>query len=338
MPAMKTHSHLLHGLKLSISADDTILAALKCRLQQFPAAKPETPSDLRFEFRQTLHINDLRMEKALGPKRKVLDLHGGEVIYHEASCQIEVHYPGRARSVCDIQSGDVQVMYSEVEEGTIGLLTHPLFTIPMAELLKQRGLYMVHAAGLGLNGRGLLIAGATGTGKTTLTIALLRAGFDFLGDDTIFLRVNRTGLRALAFPDEIDATADTVCLFPELQNAMRQLPGGNRQKRSFVQSRVYDATVTWGCAPAILVFPQPAGAHESVLTHMPREAALLELICNVLRTEISSTQAHLDALATLVKQCRCYRLHTGRDFGALAVRLRSLLNQPEDTKTLLKPG
>lgn len=335
---MSAHSYDMHSLKLTIVGEDTILAALKCRLQQFPAAKAGTPSDLRFEYREIPHTNDPGMERVPGVTRKVLDLHDGEVLYREASNQLEIDYPGRARSVCDIRSGDVRVDYSKVEADAIGLLTHPLFTIPLAELLKQHGLFMVHAAGLCLNRRGLLIAGATGSGKTTLTIAMLRAGFAFLGDDTVFLRINSDGLCALAFPDEIDATADTIRLFPELQSVARQLPASNRRKRSFVPSRVYHARVAMECTPAILVFPQPVGAQESRLTPMPKDAALLELICNVLRTEICSTQSHLNALAMLVKQCRCYRLHTGRDFDALAVRLRSLLNQPEDADTPLKPG
>ena len=67
-----------------------------------------------------------------------------------------------------------------------------------------------------LDGQGLLFTGASGAGKSTLTVALLRAGFGLLGDDTLFLTQNEEGIRALAFPDEVDVTEQTIGFFPEL--------------------------------------------------------------------------------------------------------------------------
>ena len=77
----------------------------------------------------------------------------------------------------------------------------------------------------------------------------------------------------------------------------------------------------------MLIFPQAARARESVLTPLPKDAALLELICNVLRTDVTLAQAHLDALAALVNRCLCFRLDTGRDFDALPALLRPVLDQ-----------
>jgi hypothetical protein len=72
-----------------------------------------------------------------------------------------------------------------------------------------------------------------------------------------------------------------------------------------------------------MVFPRPGKS--SILTPMPKAEALLELVCNVVRTEPRSSQAHLDALAQLVRNCRCYRLQTGHDFDRLPGLLRSVL-------------
>ena len=47
---------------------------------------------------------------------------------------------------------------------------------------------------------------------------LVRAGFAFMGDDTLFLTAPNSGkLRVLAFPDEADVTEQTASFFPELQ-------------------------------------------------------------------------------------------------------------------------
>ena len=321
----KTHSYLFHGLKLTISGQDAILAALKRRLGHFPPANPEAPSDLRFEFHPTADASRHGVRRPTVPGRMVLELPGGQVLYLEASRQLYIDLAGCARMLCDTQTGEVCVSYLESEASNAGLLSHPLFIIPLSELLKRRGLYMVHAAGLSLDGKGLLVAGASGAGKTTLTIALLRAGFGFLGDDTAFLCTRSQGLRVLAFPDEIDITPHTASFFPELQDFARRPSPAGRPKQSLISTRVYSARPTWECAPAVLVFPQIAQVHESVLRPMPKDAAFVELLCNVVRTDVGSAQAHLDALAALVAQCLCFRLETGRDFDALPALLRSVL-------------
>jgi hypothetical protein len=333
---MNTRAYLFHGLKLVISGEEWILTALEHRLGRFPAAKPGTPSHLRFEFRRVPDPSRYAIQQPCGPNRRVLEMRGGQVLYYAASHQLYIDFPDRGRALCDLESGEVRVSYPESEAGNAGWLAYPCFTIPLAELLKRHGLYMAHAAGLSLDGQGLLLAGASGAGKTTLAIALLRAGFGFLGDDTLFLCARAQGLRALAFPDQIDITAHTASFFPELQDLARApLPGG-RPKQSLSPARVYRAVPSWECAPAVLVFPQVARASKSSLTPMPKDAAFLELVCNVVRTEAHSAQAHLAALAALVNQCLCLRLRTGRDFDAVPALLRSALNQIHPAQSVEK--
>jgi len=67
------------------------------------------------------------------------------------------------------------------------LATHPLLTIALVETMKRFGRFPLHAAGLARQGKGVLVPGASGSGKSTTSVALVRAGFDFLSDDTVFL-------------------------------------------------------------------------------------------------------------------------------------------------------
>jgi hypothetical protein len=121
------------------------------------------------------------------------------------------------------------------------------------------------------------------------------------------------------------ATPHTASFFPEMRDIARRPAPGGRGKQAVSPTDLYSAKPSWECAPAMLVFPRTARNYESVLSPMAKDAALLELLCNVVRTEAGSAQAHLDALAALVTQCRCLRLETGRDFDALPALLRSAL-------------
>src|SRR6185295_4970218 len=190
----------------------------------------------------------------------------------------------------------------------------------LMELLKRRGHFPVHAAGLALGDRGVLLAGTSGAGKSTLAVALARRGFSFLSDDTVFLSPDASGWRVRAFPDQVDLCADAPDLFPELHQASREdLPPGWR-KRQIRAETLYETAICWEVSPRVLIFPAVSGAATSRLRPLSAPDALLELVPNVLLTDADGSQQHLNALAGLAGQCACYRLDTGRDLDdAVAV-------------------
>jgi hypothetical protein len=339
-----SRSFRFHGLWVRITAAADVLAALGARLAEFPeTATVETPA-MRFEFHPIADARSRAVQRPVGQGRSVVDLVSGSVEYFEKSDELFVDFGTRGRALCALRTREVWVAYPGNDPRSVWLCSHPLFTIPLAELLKRSGLYMVHAAGLTHEGRGLLVAGASGAGKTTLCLALLRAGFGFLADDTVFLsnHVNGgagphgqpCGLRVLAFPDEVDLTEQTAGFFPELKPDAGEPPAHVRPKRAVCATRLYGVAPQWECQPAMLVFPQQAPVPQSVLTPMSKEEAFLQLLCNVVRTDVDASQAHLNALSTLVQQCHCFRLRTGRDFEALPSLLRSALEQTTAPPTL----
>ena len=323
---MTTRAYSFHGLHLSLSGEQSVLSALHARLGRFPAQTASGAADLSFEFHNVGDASRHVVTRPTGAGRSVLEPGRGEAVYFDESQELYLDIPGHGRALCDAQTSRVQVSYPGAAEKGLWFLSHPLFTIPLAELLKRRGLYMVHAAGLAVAGRGLLVAGQSGAGKTTLALALLRAGFDFLADDTVFLSSEQNELRILAFPDEVDVTAQTLEFFPELRRLTDSPRPKDRPKQGFCSTHAYGVAPCWDCLPETIIFPRPADFHQSVIIHMAKAEALVDLVCNVLRTEPLSSQAHLDALARLVRHSRCFRLQTGRDFDQLPALLRSVMD------------
>ena len=78
------------------------------------------------------------------------------------------------------------------------------------------------------------------------------------------------------------------------------------------------------CKPGLLIFPKISGNASSVLKPMSSGEAPLQLLSNIIRTDSASSQNHLDALTALVKESKCYRLETGRDFDALPELFRGI--------------
>lgn len=317
-----------HGLGVAVDADRPEIAALLHeRLASF-VGQAEGRADLAFEFR-SVQDRSQAIERPAGPLRPVYDPPAGDVLYAPAEDVLYIDYPERVRVLCEPGKGRAVVSVLEAELGELWLTSHPMFTLPLVEMLKRRGLYSVHAAGLALDGRGVLLAGPSGAGKSTLTVALARAGFELLGDDMVFVGQRAGGLQLLAFPDELDVTEDTARLFPELGFLLERSGRPGWSKRQLRAADVPSAGVRLEAAPGIVVvIGDRRDADESLVEPVARTEALLELTPNILLTEPVSSQRHLDALDELVRASDCYRLEAGRDFDALARLLRSTLQRP----------
>ncbi len=339
---MNGRGYLLHGVRLGVLATGTedaerAAAGLHARLAGLPSVPGVSgnggpPHDATFE----IHAGERHLFERPASARPVYDPPLGEVVYDDAADRLYIAYGPRLRVLCEPGAGRSRASAAGMAEEDLWSLSHPLFTLPLVELMKRRGLYGLHAGGVCRDGRALLLPGTSGSGKSTLTLALARAGFGFLGDDTLFLSRGAQeppggaselpgGIRILAFPDEFDLTDQTVAFFPELASLLDASRPAGWRKRQVRAEELYGAPVVWECRPAALVFPRVSGERASVLTPLSPGEALLELAPNVLLTEARSSQAHLDILAELVERSDCYRLATGTDLGGAVELLGGLL-------------
>ena len=206
------------------------------------------------------------------------------------------------------------------------LAAHPLLTIAIVETMKRFERFPLHAAGLALDGKGVLIPGASGSGKSTTSVTLVRAGFDFLSDDTVFLTSSSDGIWVAGFPDEVDVTEHTVARIPELGylDGSPLLPG--RDKYGFRVEDVFGITPLTGCRPAVLLAPQVVRGPGSELEPLAPSEALMALLPNVLLTDPAASQAHLDMLARLVESVPCMRFRVGSDLEAAAACVTDLVS------------
>ncbi|HEX6106795.1 MAG TPA: hypothetical protein VFZ26_14500 [Gemmatimonadales bacterium] len=298
--------------------------AIDARLRGVRAVIPR--ADLVVEYRAVATPDVHVAEPAPPGARSVYDSAAVATRYDDGCDTLYLACGAFARAICRPGEGRAVVSYLESEAAALGwLLSHALLTVSLMEMLKRRGAYALHAAALARRGTAVLFAGASGSGKTTLALALARAGFDFLGDDLAFLAPGEAGLKVLAFPDQIDVTAETAGLLPELAPFLgrKAIPG--REKRGVFIEELYPVAVCAEAAPGLLVLPSVSPDGRTRVGPLAPADAFLELAPNVLLTDRDSSQAHLDALARLVDWSRCYRLETGRDLEAVAETLGALV-------------
>jgi hypothetical protein len=116
-------------------------------------------------------------------------------------------------------------------------------------LLHQRGLVVLHASGVELDGRAALFLGASGAGKSTLAAALVQRGYRLVTDDFCVVSLDAED-RPIVSPDG---------RLPKLwAQAIKQLDLGDRQGRP-VRGRLAKFYMEQMATPAEAVRPLPAG-------------------------------------------------------------------------------
>lgn len=77
----------------------------------------------------------------------------------------------------------------------------------------------IHAACVAIGGRGVLLCGDPGAGKTSLSYACARAGWQFISDDSSYLLNDETGRRVLGDCHHVRFRPSAAELFPEIAGA-----------------------------------------------------------------------------------------------------------------------
>jgi hypothetical protein len=96
-----------------------------------------------------------------------------------------------------------------------------IFPALLGILSASVGVAPVHAACLVCDGHGVLLAGRSGTGKSTLAIAMARRGYELLSDDWSYLSAAEDGvgagaMQAWGLPVPVKLLPDASSFFPEL--------------------------------------------------------------------------------------------------------------------------
>jgi hypothetical protein len=226
----------------------------------------------------------------------------------------------------DYAVGHAEVFLVESEQMHEDLRVN-LIRFTLSELLKIRGLYTIHAAAVEKGGKGFLLPGATGRGKTTCCISLLRSGYRYLSDDHPLLRIQPEGPTILAFPKALDVTEKTIALIPELGERRARIKSGSC-KQSIEPGDLYASCAASSCRPACILFPLIVDWPKSCLEPLPKSRAIEELLPQTLMAlDKPSARRHFEALTCLVEVCECYRLYAGANILDLPDVLDGLLSR-----------
>lgn len=171
-------------------------------------------------------------------------------------------------------------------------------------LLTQLHLTPVHGAFVSRNGTGVLLCGAAGSGKSTLSLACARAGWTFLSDDTSYLlRRSKAGQENLVLgkPHELRIREDVADLFPELSGQEPAVTANGKRAIEVTTAELPNMTVGFRHTADALVFLERDGTKLAGLSPVSEASAVDRLCAEIafLGSEIRHEQmASLERLAT----------------------------------------
>lgn len=189
----------------------------------------------------------------------------------------------------------------------------------------------VHAGTIGYGGRGLMLAGPGGSGKSGTVLAGLLHGMESVGDDYVLARIcsdggvavkpifktlkcDRSGLERLRL---LDASSDRSS----------QLGHQNWQgKHQFTFGDIAKSDPSQEMKIAAICVPTVTGGRKTLIVPMPRSAAFLALAQTGFKQMPGDTRLSLQFCSDLIKRVPSYRIELGTDPDEIAGVIREFLH------------
>lgn len=189
---------------------------------------------------------------------------------------------------------------------------------------------LLHAGVVERNGQAIILPALPGSGKSTLTAALVQRGYRLLSDEFGAVAGDNAQLLPVVRPialknesiDVIRSFAPQAILGPSFPNT----------RKGTVAHMAPDAICVAQCHVAaqarLIVFPQYNATSATELEAMPKARAFAKLSVNAFNYDLRGA-AGFAAVAALIDASDCYRLRYS-DLNDAIARLSALLDAPVD--------
>ena len=156
----------------------------------------------------------------------------------------------------------------------------------------------VHAACIAKNGRGVLLSGRSGSGKSVLSLACARAGWTFVTDDVAYLLRESKNCTVLGKPGGMKLLPSAAELFPDLD---WDVFNADQKGLPFVELRTSEAGISVATESSVdyLVFLRRPAEGQARLIPLRADDAFARLSAELPLFESSVYESHRRSIETL---------------------------------------
>jgi len=213
-------------------------------------------------------------------------------------------------------ASDAQFWERVVLPVTIGILGACLGSVP------------VHCACLAIDGQGLLIAGQSGVGKSTLAVAMAQAGFTLVSDDWTYI-TDDGDLLANGLFAPVKLMPDAIEHFPELAQSTLTESLNGELAFELSAAEVFGASLGASCQPRMFLFLERTGAGGLELNRIASQLASLYLEDSVERipARLVTAQKERSRILASLTELPCWLLRYSGTPASAVHELRCFFDQ-----------
>ena len=203
-----------------------------------------------------------------------------------------------------------------------------LLIIGFILLLWQYDFHELHAAGLAKEGKGLLIAGPSGSGKSSLALSLIQSGWDYLTDDMLIFRHINYGIEAFPLRRYFKVDKSIVAKYPELQYQLNNSLEQFENEAYIYIDEIYGNQLTQRCIPRVIIFPKITHKEKSFIEPIKQSDAFINLFqtnCYGMFFDKHIARRRIDVIKELIYQADCYQMSVGLDLYENPEKVNELL-------------
>jgi hypothetical protein len=217
----------------------------------------------------------------------------------------------------DRQEGKIVEWRSSAADYSLYERTKPL-RLMLRVWYDDQHVQYVHSGLVARSGQGALLAGGGGAGKSTTSLACLRAGLDYLGDDFVGLEEQRDGtFVGHSLFSTVRLERHQMARFRDLSEEALVSRDPLDPKSLLFLPRIFPERLPRSAAIRVLLLPRVVDAEVSRLAPASRAQALLALAPSTVIAALGPGVQGFERLARLVRSVPTYWLELGRDLRSI---------------------
>jgi hypothetical protein len=181
--------------------------------------------------------------------------------------------------------------------------------------------HLLHAAAVGDDRSGALLVGPAGSGKSTTSLACLRSGLGYAGDDCVLVETEPYP-RALSVYGTAKLNADSVQMLPGLASPH---PSPDMPKFIIDVAHAHPRLMQRSVAISMVLVPRVTPGRRALLRPASSAQALRALAPSTLLQHADESATGLALMSRLVRQVPAYILELGSDVPSVGPAIRHVL-------------
>lgn len=186
-------------------------------------------------------------------------------------------------------------------------------------------LIMLHAATVGIDGKGVLVVGRSGSGKTTFALSCLLDGLDFVSDDYTLLSASGT-LQAMPLYSMVGVTQEVCRRFPQL-DTLSSLPPkalSNGKTQFIIPAQRFAESLE----VKAIILPVVRGESEPSIQPVAQGRAMIHLLhSTALQTGREQDTGLIRQMAQRLARLPVYEMRMSTDLNKNPAALRQFLEK-----------